>query len=102
MLETVPGHRQRSRIHRISERDFIPCKFGGWERHLDLRAEVRALEKAAIALDASHAGELDNAARRISAAFDLSAVAVPDAHAEIGGVAWLQNDELIAADAGAA
>ena len=48
------------------------------------------------------AGQLDDAARRVAAAFDLAAVAVPDAHPEVGAVARLEHDQLVAADAGAA
>ena len=47
------------------------------------------------------AGQLDDAAGGIAAAFDLAAVAVPDAHLEVGGLARLEHDQLVAADAGA-
>jgi hypothetical protein len=44
---------------------------------------------------------LNDAPRCIAARPNLAAVRVPDAHPKVGRVARLQNDQLVAADAGA-
>src|SRR5581483_245814 len=101
MLEAIPGHRQRTRVNRIGEGDLVPTEARLADRDLDLGAEILALEKAAVAVDSLRAGELHDAAGRIAAAFDLAAVAVPDAHLEVGRVARFEDDQLVASDPGA-
>src|SRR5437868_15361728 len=101
MLEAVPGHRQRGGVHRIGEWNLVPGEAWLADADLDLGAEVLAFERAAGAVDPPGAGELNHAARGIAAAFDLAAVAVPDAHPEVGGLARFKDDQLVAADAGA-
>ena len=101
MLELVPRHRQGGRVHWIGEGDLVPAEARLADADLDLGAEAPALKQPAVAVDRLRAGQLDDAARRISAAFDFAAVAVPDPHPKVGAVARLQHDQLVAADAGA-
>jgi len=59
-------------------------------------------DDAALGLDRGAAAfELDHAAAGIAAALDLGAVRIPDPHPEVSDVGGLQQDHLVAADAGA-
>ena len=60
----------------------------------------RCAQHAARRLDRPRAEQRD-AARRIAAGFDLAAVGVPDPHPHVGDIGGLQQDHLVAADAGA-
>ncbi len=99
VLERVPRHWQAGRVHWVGERDLIPAEARLADADLDLGSDAAALKQAAVALDRLCAGELDDTAGRISAAFDFTAVAVPDPHPEVGAVAGLEHDQLVAADA---
>src|SRR5256885_11616171 len=102
MLEAIPTHRNRGCVHRIGEGNLVPIELRLADADLDFGAEVLALERAAGAVDPPCAGQLHDAAGGVAAAFDLAAVAVPDAHLEVGRLARLEQDQLIAADTGAA
>src|SRR4051812_3025362 len=89
VLQFAPRHWQRACVHRVGEGNLVPTEPRLGQGNFNFGAEVFALEHATVAVDAARAGQLDDAARGIAAAFDLAAVAVPDAHAEVGGVARL-------------
>ena len=56
----------------------------------------------ALGLDRGAAAlEQHDAARGVAAGLDLAAVGVPDPHAQVGDVGRLEQDHLVAADAGA-
>src|SRR6185369_12333745 len=101
VLEAIPSHRDGVRIHRIGEGNLVPAEPRLTDSDFHFGAEVLAVEHSSIAVDARGAGQLDDAPGRITAAFDLAAVAVPDAHLEVGAVARLEHDQLVAAYAGA-
>ena len=47
VIEAVPRHRQRGRVHRIGERDLVPAEARLADADLDLAPEILALEQAA-------------------------------------------------------
>src|SRR5207253_11414748 len=85
--------------HRIGERDLVPIERRLSGRDLDLGAEILALKQPARAVDPPRARQLHDAAGGVAAGLDLAAVAVPDPHPEFRSVAWLEHDQLVAADA---
>ena len=87
----------------IGERDLVPSEAG--RAHVDRGRLVagRAGDDPALGLDrACPAEQQRDAARGIAAGLDLAAVGVADAHPDVGRVGRLEQDELVAADPGAA
>jgi hypothetical protein len=83
------------------QRDFVPAEAG--LPHVDGRASAigSAGDDAAFGLDPGIAAfEQGHAARGIAAGLDLAAVGVEDAHAKVGQVRRLEQDELVASNAG--
>ena len=102
MFELAPRHRQCGCVHRIGKRDLVPIEARFLKAHFDLGTQIRPFEQPAITVDPPRSRKLDDAARGIAASLDLTAIAVPDPHPQVGGVAWFQDDQLVAAYAGAA
>ena len=90
------------RVHRVGERDLVPVE--ARRAHVDRRAGAvgaAPMRPPAVSIVTLAACEQGDAARGIAAGFDLAAVGVPDAHADVGDVGRLEQDQLVAADAGA-
>src|SRR5690606_22870349 len=84
LLEVLPAYRQGRRVHRVGQRDRVPleARFA----HVDRRAALAGLdrERAAGRLDLRRrAVEKGDGARRVAAGFDLAAVGIEYAHAEV-------------------
>jgi hypothetical protein len=92
-------------VESLLERDLVPAETRG--SHIDgdhAAAVAAAAQQPAQRLDrhrrfaAFAKDEVGNAARGIAAALHLVAIAVPDPHADIGGLRGCHDDELVAAD----
>ena len=101
-LKILPADRHRARVHRISERDLVPIET--WNAHVDAGAgAVRdARDDASQRLDPLHAAfQQGHAPRGVAAGLHLAAVGIEDPHAKVRDFGRLDQDELVAADAGA-